>query len=192
MTRKVTDQRGVHTRATLQRALKSLLRTKPYERISVDEICVAANVGRSTFYTHFRSKDDLKRSGLEKLRRQLLNRQASGRSNSKVGRDATLSFTQELFEHAHDHLEHYRSLAGSRGGAVVLRKLKDTMTDLVRADLTRTQPRSLDAGEREAAVQCVVGAFMAVLTWWLDRGATIPVERINGMFQRFAREGIYR
>jgi hypothetical protein len=102
-----------------------------------------------------------------------------------------MSFTLDLFVHARDHLDHYRALAGGRGGTVVLRKLKDTVTDLVRAELAAaSKSKSPDAIERDAAIQCVVGAFMALLTWWLDRGATQPVEQIDAMFQRFMREGL--
>jgi hypothetical protein len=31
---------------------------------------------------------------------------------------------------------------------------------------------------------------MAVLTWWLDRGARLPPERIDAMFRRLATEGV--
>ncbi len=191
MNRKATSTRGPRTQAGLQRAFKALLRRKPYESIAVDEICRVANVGRSTFYTHFRSKDDLKRSGLEALRRQLVERQKSVRSHREE-QSPSLSFTFDLFAHARDHLDHYRTLVGGRGGTVVLRKLKDTATDLVRAELTTaSSSKASDGIEREAAIQCIVGAFMTLLTWWLDRGATIPVEQIDAMFQRFLREGVF-
>lgn len=192
MNPKATDTRGPRTEAALQRAFKSLLRRKPYERIAVDEICRVANVGRSTFYTHFRSKDDLKRSGLEALRRQLVERQRKSVRSNGDERSPPLSFTFDLFAHARDHVDHYRTLVGGRGGTVVLRKLKDTATDLVRAELTTaSSSKASDAIEREAAIQCIVGAFMTLLTWWLDRGATIPVEQIDAMFQRFVREGAF-
>jgi len=191
MARKATDMGQPRTQAALQRAFKSLLQTKPYENIAVEEICKAANVGRSTFYTHFRSKDDLKRSGLEALRLQLVERQKkSVRSGGE--RNPPLSFTFDLFAHARDHVDHYRTLVGGRGGTVVLRKLKDTVTELVRAEFTSASGSKVsDAIEREAAVQYFVGAFMGLLTWWLDRGAIMPVERIDAMFQRFVREGVW-
>jgi AcrR family transcriptional regulator len=191
MTRKVMDSRGPHTRAALQHAFKSLLRTRPYESIAVDEICKLANVGRSTFYTHFRSKDDLKRSGVEALRRQLLERQKNAAQSNDNERRSALSFTFDLFAHAREHVDHYHALVGGRGGTVVLRKLKETVTDLAHAELAhKPGSRSSDVIEREAVVQYIVGAFMGVLTWWLDRGATIPIERIDAMFQRFMREGV--
>ncbi len=187
MAQKAVDARGSRTKAALQRAFKSLLQSKPYESIAVDEICKAANVGRSTFYTHFRSKDDLKRSGLEALRRQLVARQKAGRSRGSP----PMSFTIDLFAHARDHLDHYRTLVGGRGGTVVLRKLKDTVTDLVRAELAAAySPKASGVTEREAAVQFIMGAFMALLTWWLDRGATMSVARIDELFQRFVQDGI--
>jgi hypothetical protein len=48
-----------------------------------------------------------------------------------------------------------------------------------------------DAGiPREFVVQYVVGAFMAVMTWWLDAGAKLSPQRIDAMFRRLAIEGI--
>lgn len=191
MAQKVVDARGSRTKAALQRAFKSLLQRKAYESIAVDEICKAANVGRSTFYTHFRSKDDLKRSGLESLRRQLVARQKTNRAHGE-NRPPPMSFTFDLFAHARDHVDHYRTLVGGRGGTVILGKLKDTVAGLVRAELaTAFTWKASDSVEREAAVQYVVGAFMALLTWWLDRGATMPVERIDELFRRFMRDGVF-
>jgi len=49
---------------------------------------------------------------------------------------------------------------------------------------------SADIVPREIVVQYVVGAYMAVLTWWLDDGAKLPPKRIDAMFRRLATEGI--
>lgn len=69
------DRRVVRTREMLHQALRSLILEKGYEAISIKEICAAANVGRSTFYAHYTSKDDLKRSGLESMRKLLVDQQ---------------------------------------------------------------------------------------------------------------------
>jgi hypothetical protein len=39
---------------------------------------------------------------------------------------------------------------------------------------------------REFVVQYVVGAFMAVMDWWLEAGANIAPEKMDAMFQRLA------
>jgi len=53
------DQRPAGSKDTdpLARALVSLIREKPYDEMVVKEILDRANVGRSTFYTHYRNKD---------------------------------------------------------------------------------------------------------------------------------------
>jgi AcrR family transcriptional regulator len=65
------DRRVARTRALLQQAHLSLILEKGYEATTVEDICQVANVGRSTFYAHYASKEDLKRSGLEQLREEL-------------------------------------------------------------------------------------------------------------------------
>jgi hypothetical protein len=75
MAKRPIDRRVARTRAMLQKAHISLILEKGYEAITVEDICEVANVGRSTFYAHYTSKDDLRRSGLENLRRLLVDRQ---------------------------------------------------------------------------------------------------------------------
>src|SRR6185312_7370345 len=95
------------------------------------------------------------------------------------------------FEHARDHREHYRALVGSRGGAVSLGAIRKMLSDLVRDELAATSEKSVaDEIPREFVVQYVVGAYMAVLTSWLDGGAKLPPQKINAMFCRLATEGI--
>lgn len=54
-----TDRRIGKTRRVLQDALFSLMQEKHYNKITIQEIIDRADVGRSTFYSHFETKDDL-------------------------------------------------------------------------------------------------------------------------------------
>lgn len=56
--------------------------------------------------------------------------------------------------------------------------------------VVRTGSKWRSAIPRELVVQYRVGAYMAVLTWWLDVGAKLAPHRIDAMFQRLAKEGI--
>jgi hypothetical protein len=96
-----------------------------------------------------------------------------------------------MFEHACDHIDLYRALVGGRGGAVGLGQIRQILSDLVRNELAATDGRNAaDDVPRELLVQYVVGAFMAVMTWWFDGGAKLPPKRIDAMFRRLAAEGI--
>lgn len=182
------DRRVGRTQAALHRALISLILERGYDSITVEEICQIANVGRSTFYLHYTSKDDLKQSGLDSLRRQLAD--TAAREMHPDSPRERFGFSLAMFEHARDHIDLYQALAGSRGGTLALGTIRQILSDLVRDELAaKPETPSPDPIPRDLVVHYVVGAFMAVLTWWLDGGAKLPPQRIDAMFRRLTVEG---
>src|SRR6516165_2809934 len=132
----------------------------------------------------------LKRCGFEPLRRLLLERQRDALTAEGDLRDRRFGFTLAMFEHARDHRNHYRALVGNRGGVVSLGTIRKILSEVVRDELAATSGKnSTDTIARELAVEFVVGAFMAVMTWWLDGGATLPPRQVGAMFRRLAIEG---
>src|ERR1019366_193000 len=58
------DRRIERTRQALMRALVDLLLSEDLESITIASIVARADVGRSTFYTHFRGRDDILKASL--------------------------------------------------------------------------------------------------------------------------------
>ena len=96
-----------------------------------------------------------------------------------------------MFEHARDHIELYRALVGNRGGAIALDTIRQILTDIVRGEAVRNPSMKSEAVvPPEIVIQYIVGAYMSVLTWWLNGGAKLPPAQIDAMFQRLALQGI--
>ena len=57
--RKKIDARVRKTRDALGDALVELMQQRPFDSITVQDVLDRANVGRSTFYSHYSDKDDL-------------------------------------------------------------------------------------------------------------------------------------
>jgi AcrR family transcriptional regulator len=177
--------RNAGTRSRLERGLMSLVESKPYDRITVRQLCAVARVGRSTFYAHFDGKDDVKRAGLEHLRASLVERTASQRGMS----GEIFAFSLPMFQHARSHLAVYRTLVRTRGGNVALSKIHSIVTEVVRNEMQdRFRQRPLE--QLELPVAYVVGAFMSLLISWLDAGARFPPERLDAMFRRLSTAGL--
>lgn len=189
MPKRVIDRRVARTRAALHDALLSLIPVKGYEPITVRDICVRANIGRSTFYTHYAGKDDLMRSGFKTLRDLVGDppkRALARRDHKRSG----LAFSRTMFDHARRHAHLHGVLIDSRGGTIALDAIRRMLSDVVRSELAATGSKPKDAVPREFVVRYLVGAFMGVVTWWLEGGARLPIEQVDAVFQRLAREGI--
>src|SRR5262245_34927652 len=154
MAKETIDRRVARTREMLHQALMSLLLKRRYKTISIKDICHAANVGRSTFYAHYTSKDDLKRSGLESMRRTLVDRQRDAVATCGEIRDRRWRFSLSMFEHARDHVYLYGALARAGLAAAVLGTIRQIVSDLVRDELAETADKnSADVMAREFIVQ---------------------------------------
>ena len=66
------DRRVVRTRKLLQDALFELILRNGYESIRVQDITDEANLGRATFYVHYKDKEDLLLASIESCRQELL------------------------------------------------------------------------------------------------------------------------
>ena len=100
------------------------------------------------------------------------------------------AFSLELFRHVRGQRRLYRALVGRRGGAVVLRWFTKMVSDLIREDLDKLPPRNGSEIPLDVTVQFVAGAYMSVLTWWVDSGATYTPEEMDDMFRALATGGV--
>jgi AcrR family transcriptional regulator len=58
------DRRRQRTQAALHGAFRDLLLAQGYEAVTVGALASSANIGRSTFYEHYRTKDELLRASV--------------------------------------------------------------------------------------------------------------------------------
>jgi AcrR family transcriptional regulator len=185
------DRRALRTRTALHEALIRLIVERGYDEITVGDITEAADVGRSTFYAHFTDKDDLLRSGTGRLRAVLFQEHQNAVAGENRFDRRTLGFSRFMTEHLKEEHQLYRALMRGRAGPIILDKIRQYLCEIVRSELaTGATGNAGDMSSREIAVQFLVGAYMSVLTWWLDRGAKEPVEEIDRAFRDLALGGI--
>jgi hypothetical protein len=125
------------------------------------------------------------------LRKQLVDRQKEAQATPGDIKDRSFGFSLTMFEHARDHIDLYRALAGGHGGTVSLGQIRQILSNLVRNEFAATTSKnSADIVPRELVVQYIVGAYMAVLVWWLDGGAKLPPKQMDAMFRRLVTVGV--
>ena len=178
-----TDRRVRKTQDLLHGALASLIHEKSYDAIVVKEILARANVGRSTFYTHFSDKNELLDSGI----RDMLRASETTVSTRSVGSaDWILRFSLPILE----HIERYRDASDSpvdaKKLAVVHEHLEQVLVELIVDDLKRAGQCHR---ESEFSVPCdllarhVASTFLLVLSWWVEFGQPLQSRKVNDLFR---------
>ncbi len=177
------DRRAVRTRVALREALLSLMGERGWDDIGVQEICERANIGRSTFYTHFQNKDELLSGGFDDLRRGLLASARPAAAPARVGAGAAdLPFVLGLIEHAFENRKLFRTLIGRRSGHVVHQRFKQMLAELVDEQLAQV-PSGVP---RVAAVRWTAGALFELLCWWVESRSPATPQELLEMFRRLS------
>jgi len=182
---KSVDRRARRTRQALHAALMSLIQRKGYDATTVQDIIDAADVGRSTFYSHYGGKEDLLRRGFETLRALLIETQRNAIPGA-AGR-VPMGFSRAFFEHAGEYKQVYRALVGRRGGVIVLNEIRRVLAEIVKTELS---PAHGDATPLELRVQFVVATFITAMAWWLERCPSLAATEADAVFRQLAFSGI--
>ncbi len=182
--RRKTDRRVLRTRDTLGNTLVALMQEKNFDEITVCEVLDRAGVGRSTFYAHYRDKDDLFLSDVE----DFLEGCSTALKRSNPGGKRLLP-VEEFFAHVREAREFYGALV--RSG-----KMKDVQ-DLARGFFARSiEERLEDAGvkieptQRAAQAHVLAGSFFSLLEWWVDKGMKADPKEMDELFHRMAWSGL--
>ena len=180
------DRRVRRTRDALGDALLKLMQEKPFDTITVQQVLDGAGVGRSTFYAHYRDKDDLFLSDLEEFLEQMStvlsrHREASHR----------VAPVRELFAHVAEmrHL-HAALIAADKlrdflemGQEYFARAIEQRLGELPRS-------RTITSAQRAAMAHAFAGALLSLLSWWIDRRATASPEEMDDLFHEMVWSGV--
>lgn len=181
-----TDRRVRRTRELLRRALIELIIEKGYDRTTVQDILDHADVGRSTFYSHYPTKDALLLSGLDQLRAALDPADAISSGDATQSLMAPL---RPLFEHAAEHRHLARALLGSRAAPTAVRAGRRMLTETLSAHLRNALP-TCDEQQLDMTVAVLVNGLLGLFTWWLDTEPHLPAEQAYTWFDELATHGL--
>lgn len=166
------------TKSSLHSALIGLAREKPYSTIAVKEILNRANVGRSTFYTHFRDKDDLLESGIHEVLES-----ARDASEPQSAVERLLSFSLPLLRHIDEHRRATGPQMKREGRLVMHARLGDALRQLIADDLAGLVPKSTQQPAVDLIAQHVASTFVLVLNWWVESVPTLTPTDIDARFR---------
>ena len=180
------DVRVKRTHERLGMAMMELVRQKPMDDITVQEVLDRAGVGRSTFYDHFRDKDDLLFSQFDMFLEMFS-------TMLSVRKDASMRIVPitEMFEHIGQQKKFYRSMADSGRLNDFYDLAQDYFTRGIERRLREFKgPAKLPARELRTRSVALAGSLLTLLRWWMDRGSKEPPKEMDETFHRMVWQGM--
>lgn len=177
------DRRVKKTLGLLREALHALIAEVPYDRIAVTDILERANVGRSTFYTHFRDKDELLVSTIFALVEVA---RLTPAPRSKDWRENAVWFSLPIFEYHALHRHKGDPKMGLRGKSILHEHLQRAIFQMVSdvvGDEPYTRKRTNAAISAEVAIKFIASTFVFTLDWWLESRSKLAPNEVNALFR---------
>ena len=182
------DRRVRRTKRRLKKALLELIDERGYETITVRELTDRADVGRSTFYSHFDSKEALLFDGFEQWVLSLAEATAppaadAGSEGGEPGGGASprFHFSLPLLRHMRGRERFFRAIVDEASSPRIRKRIVALVAEAARREL---DPCSGPERALEGEAHAVAGAFLGTASWWLSVAPGLAPGEVDAVFQR--------
>lgn len=177
------DRRQQKTRQAVFLAFSNLLERKSFGNITVQEIIDEANVGRSTFYAHFETKDDLLKVMCTDIFQHVFSEDLKQESNhdfSHAGHDFEKAITHILY-HLQDNKKNLKGLLSCESGDIFMKYFKSYLSEMFSDYVGKIHYQA----PTEYVLNMMICSFAETVRWWITGDKEYTPEQIAAYFMEF-------
>ena len=192
-----TDRRIQRTKQALRKSLLELIKEKGYDSISVEEITQRADVGRATFYLHYKDKEDLLVDEFSELANERARKLSEIpfatwlpdlENQDRAIENKPIEPLLMVFQHVANHADIYRILLQNEKSDRILERIRKIIT----LSITGFMQTKIESDPIPILFEVPIdllaayfsGALLSCIDWWLEQGTTYSPEEMTRMFQR--------
>lgn len=183
------DRRVQRTRHMLSEALFALIIERGYESITVQDIAERANVGRATFYLHYREKEALLEDSLLSLADELTKSIDLAIDSPAPYQALSIHF----FQHIAEQRKLYSAMLKGGGPPLIIATMNRCLAFIIqRRVLTPLYERSNKQKQIDPQLLAVhaAGSLLALATWWLEHDLSPSAAEMGHLFWQLLAPGI--
>ena len=179
------DRRQQKTRKAIFGAFTTLLDTKNYNSITVQDIIEEANIGRSTFYAHFDTKDELLKAMCSELFDHIITTAMDTQDTHGLYSctDAPNSVICHILRHLQENDNNILTLLSCESSEFFLRYFKSGMEELVRTQFLKDFEKRSFAIPQEFLINHICGSFVEMVRWWMEGRCRQAPEELDEYFR---------
>jgi len=197
------DRRILRTRRSLRQAFYALILEKGYDGVTVGEVTDRADLGRTTFYLHYRDKEDLLMESVRDLVNGLIAQLAQvppeqweQPDSSQSAQDIPLTAITYAFQHVAQNAVLYRIILRGEGTFSAAQRVRNIIIKSITEFMEGVTARQSLVFNPELPLDVflngLAGAWIGLVSWWLEQERSYTPEQMavmyDKMFMRSTRE----
>lgn len=171
------DRRQRKTRQAIFTAFSELLETNRYEHITVQDIIDKADIGRSTFYAHFETKDTLLKAMCSDIFNHIFDKEICEFKENNSNLQSKLS---HILWHLSSIKKDVCGILASNSSDLFMSYLKDNLTVLFKMYLKDFKTNVPE----DFLLNYLVGSFAETIKWWIKNKTNLPSETVAEYFMQ--------
>ena len=192
------DRRVSRTRRQLKEALFALILEKGYDAVTIEDITQRADLGRTTFYLHYRDKEGLLLEAIKVMADDLLRQILPIPDDGWQYHDNPSDYNSNdpikvVFNHAADNALLYQIILSGEVSTKATASVHAIISEMAARVINQT------IAEGKVAIKPIVpveifanylaGALLGTLNWWLISGCKQLPDEMAAMFRRMIFQG---
>lgn len=179
------DRRQIKTREAIFEAFGRLLAQKKYTEITVQDIIDEANIGRSTFYSHFETKDFLLEEMCERLFMHIIEsvRDCGHTHGLKISKGLPPSVFVHLIKHIEENDHNIIGMLTCESRDLFLVYFKRKLNELISNRYGDELAKNAANIPMDYLVNFISSGFVDTVVWWLDTGRKDEASTVAGYFE---------
>ncbi|MGL5434780.1 MAG: TetR/AcrR family transcriptional regulator [Lachnospiraceae bacterium] len=183
------DRRQQKTRDAIFISFGKLLAEKNYSKITVQEIIEAANVGRSTFYAHFETKDELLREMCSDIFQHVFSDHPGTESTHdfSLSKGSPETVITHILYHLRDNKKNITGILGCESGELFLQFFRQYLSETVVDCLMEKVAFKSGGPPDDFLMNHVTGSFVNMVQWWIKNQLKQSPEELTSYFMAVIR-----
>ena len=177
------DRRQQKTRAAIFEAFERLLAQKKYSKITIKDIIDEANVGRTTFYEHFETKDALLSELCGGLFHHIFSTEGPESSHDfPLSQGDSRTVVTHILYHLREGSQSMVRLMSGESSEIFLFYFKQYLNDMVLPFLMSGMEQKTERVPNDFLRSHICASFLNMVQWWIQGGMKETPEDLAGYF----------
>jgi hypothetical protein len=192
---KKIDPRVLRTRQFLQDALISLIMEKGFDNVQIQEITERAGLNRSTFYLHYRDKNDLLVKNMSYTLEQLDQTVDIPPTvdDGLLTTDVMVKPLISVFDHFAEYADFYHVMLSEVGVPSVINEMQHYIEQVALRWLKILKPSEKHpVVDTDLIIKFVSTACIGVVKWWLNNDLPYSSEHMANQLLNLVSLGVFR